>query len=137
MLLYQYVENTIANRDLVALAAENEDDANKLMNQFRERMNLRTNVISTRLNDGMQNIYSPDKNDVEYFNKNKKEYDFKGYLSEMFNAPDAIKAYLCKQYSLHKIPIFGPKAEQHTPKLVERGIPLFFVGEVRNYTITS
>ena len=105
MLLYQYVENTIANRDLVALAAENEDDANKLMNQFRERMNLRTNVISTRLNDSMQNNYSPDENELEYFNKYKKEYDFKGYLSEMFTAPDSIKAYLCRQYSLHKIPI--------------------------------
>ena len=41
----KYVENTIAIRDLVAFAAETADDANKLMKQFREVMNLKVNVI--------------------------------------------------------------------------------------------
>jgi len=100
-------------------------------------MKLRTNVITVKLDEGMQNSYSPDEKNLEYFNEHKKEYDFKGYLSEMFTAPNPIKAYLCKQYSLHEIPIFGPKAEPHTQTLVERGIRLFYIGDMRNSTTTS
>ena len=124
-------------RDLVALAAESEDDANLLLNQFRENMKLRANVITVKPDEGMQNSYSPDEKNLEYFNQHEKEYDFKGYLSEMFTAPNPIKAYLCKQYSLHKIPIFGTKAEPHTQTLVERGIGLFYIGDMRNATMTS
>ena len=107
------------------------------MNQVRDRMKLRSNVITVKFDEGMQDSYSPDETNLEYFNKHKKEYDFKGYLSEMFTAPNPIKAYLCKQYSLHKIPIFGPKAEPHTQTLVERGVQLFYIGDVRNSTMTS
>ena len=123
----------------MALAAENEDDANTMMDQFRERMKLRPNVITVKeVTMTEMKKYLPNEGHLEYFNKNKRELDFKGYLSEMFTCPTSIKAYLCQQYGLHRIPIFGAKAESQIEKLVnELEISLFFVGEVRNYTSTS
>ena len=73
---------------------------------------------------------------TEYF-ENEKDLDFKGFLSDMFTAPDPIKAYLCQQYHLHTIPIFGTKAEASTQKLVNMGIRVFFIGDIRNQTMTS
>ena len=80
-------ENTIAVRDLVAFAAESEDDANLLLKQFRDGMKLRANVITVKCDEGLLNTYLPDETNLEYFNKRKQELDFKGYLSEMFTAP--------------------------------------------------
>ena len=37
----KYIENAIPQKDLVAFAAENADDANALLRQFREVMKLR------------------------------------------------------------------------------------------------
>ena len=130
------LENSIAPRDLVAIAAEDSDDANLLMEQFRDRMKLRANVVTVQSEVDMKK-YAPDEKKLEYFNKNKKELDFKGYLSDLFQAPDPIKAFLCQQYSLHKIPIFGAKAETHTQKLLEMDVLTFFIGEVRNSTTIS
>ena len=41
----KYLENAIPARELVAFAAENKDDMNKLLSQFREVMRLRVNVV--------------------------------------------------------------------------------------------
>ena len=41
----KYLENAIPARELVAFAAENKDDMNKLLKQFREVMKLRVNVV--------------------------------------------------------------------------------------------
>ena len=88
-------ENSIQIRDMVAFAAEEADDANLLMEQLRNISKLRINVVTVPRDADMQN-YSPDPKQREYFEKTK-DLDFKGFLSEMFTAPDPIKAYLCQQ----------------------------------------
>ena len=131
------LENTIGNRDLVAFGTENVDDTNKLLNELRDRMKLRVNVITLPTEDASN--FLPDKTNLAYFTEHQNELDFKGYLSNMFTAPDSIKSYLCKQYGLHKVPIFGSKAEAHTQRLVDEfeGIPIFFAGDTRNATVSS
>ena len=120
---------------MVAFAAEEADDANLLMEQLRNISKLRINVVTVPSDADMQN-YSPDPKQREYFEKSK-DLDFKGFLSEMFTAPDPIKAYLCQQYHLHTIPIFGSKAEASTQKLVDSGVRVFFIGDIRNQTMKS
>ena len=129
------LENTISAKDLIALAAEDADDANRLLKLRGEPMKLRINVVTVQANPDMAQ-YQPDSQKLEYFIKNKKQLDFKGYVSEMFTAPNPIKAYLCQQFRLHKIPIFGVKAESHVQNLVESE-NVFFIGETLYKTITS
>ena len=125
---------------MVAFAAESADDVNLLLGQFRTNMNLRVNVVQVDGATDMRN-YTPNENMRKYLNDHKREFDFKYYVSELFSAPAPIAGYLCKQYNLHKIPVFGLRAETHTQKLVNElqafGCNVFFVGEVFNKTIRS
>ena len=59
-----------------------------------------------------------------------------GYLSTMISCPDPIKAYLCKLYNLHQIPVYSAAADRQVPTLVETN-KLFFVGDVRYSVIKS
>ena len=45
MIFLKYLENAIPARDLVAFAAENAEDVNKLTRQFRDVMKLKVNVV--------------------------------------------------------------------------------------------
>ena len=49
----------------------------------------------------------------------------------MFDSPPAIKDYLCKQFSLHNIPIFGERDDKHLGDLVKI-FRLFYIGNVRH-----
>ena len=126
----KYLENVIPIRDIQAFAAENANDANMLMRQFREVMNLKVIVVQVDPNANM-NQYQPEPRDVGH----KNHQDFIGYLSNMISCPDPIKAYLCKLYQLHRIPVFQAGAERQVVKLVESH-RLFFVGNVR-YSVTK
>ena len=44
-MLFQYLENVLSTRDLVAICAENAKDLNKLAKQFRDVMKLNVNLI--------------------------------------------------------------------------------------------
>ena len=76
------------------------------MRQFREGMNLRVNAVNLPQGDPERDFPTPNQSFPPEFN-------FVGYLSQMFTAPDPVKYYLCKQYKLHTIPVFKePKANQ-------------------------
>ena len=74
--------------------------------QFREGMGLRVNAVTLPQGDPERDFPTPNQSFPPEFN-------FVGYLSQMFTAPDPVKYYLCKQYRLHTIPVFKePKANQ-------------------------
>ena len=50
----KYLESTIKVQDLLAFAAENAQDANKLMTELRQNMKLRVNVIQVDPSDEIQ-----------------------------------------------------------------------------------
>ena len=104
-----YLESCVPPKDLVAFAAENADDANALMNELRNKQRLRVNVV--QVNDAESNYRTPGHN----FGP---EMGFQGYVSDMFDAPAAIKNYLCKLYALHQIPVFDNKANKSIERLV-------------------
>ena len=41
-----------------------------------------------------------------------RKLDFKGYASDLFTAPPAVKGYLCRMYNLHNTPVFGEGADR-------------------------
>ena len=100
----KYLENAIPARDLVAFAAENAEDMNKLTRQLRDVMKLKVNVIQINPNSNPDR-YQPKSHQVD-------GPDFKGYLKDMFTCPPPIKAWLCHMYKLHELPAFGPKADR-------------------------
>jgi hypothetical protein len=57
-------------------------------------------------------------------------------MKDMFTCPPAIKAYLCKMYQLHNIPVFGIKADANLGNLVEE-FNVFFIGDTRHSVIKS
>jgi len=121
-----YLENTIPNRDLIAFSAEDRSDANILMNQLRDVNTLRANVMTVNRGD------TPDNYGVPSHYEDLKPFGYVGVLKDVFTAPDAIKAWLCKSYKLHKIPIFSEKARDSLDLLADRyGLNLFFVGNER------
>ena len=124
----KFFENTIAQRDLVAFAAENAEDANKLMTSLRD-MGLRVNVLQ------VDPLANPDQFRPDY-SKVQNNKDFIGFLSDMINCPGPIKAFLCKLYHLAQIPVFHARAERDAQNLVEQ-YRLFFVGDTRYSVVSS
>ena len=127
----KYLEYVIPTRDLQAFAAENAEDANSLMKQFRSKMNLKVNIVQVDPNPDM-NRYQPRGG-----GGHQSHQDLIGYLSNMISCPDPIKAYLCKLYQLHTIPVYHARAEGHVKTLVESGMRIFFVGIVQYRVIKS
>ena len=127
----KYLEYVIPTRDLQAFAAENAEDANFLMKQFRSKMKLRVNVVQVDPNPDM-NRYQPRGGG----GGQQSHQDLIGYLSNMISCPDPIKAYLCKLYQLHTIPVYHARAERHVKTLVESGMRAFFVGDATSSSIS-
>ena len=112
------------------------DDANKLMNQFRDGMKLRVNVIHTDPNKNPNPRVRTKSGSGELSEENQKKYGFKGYLKDMITCPDAVKAYLCESFRIHEVPVFDKKAEPYMEELVQ-DFRLFFAGDNRFSVVIS
>ena len=108
------------------------------MNQFRDTMNLRVNVIHTDPNKdpNPSRRRKPDGSDGELSDENQRKYGFKGYLKDMITCPDAVKAYLCESFRIHEVPVFDKKAEPYMEELVQ-DLQLFFAGDNRFQVVKS
>ena len=54
----------------------------------------------------------------------------------MFTCEAPIKAYLCKMYQLHNIPVYGARAEDHMNTLIQNS-NVFFTGNHRHSVVKS
>ncbi|XP_071746620.1 LOW QUALITY PROTEIN: structural maintenance of chromosomes protein 5 [Lepeophtheirus salmonis] len=128
-----YFENSINIRDLVAFGAEETEDVSEILRFLRKEKNLKVNVIHMSPNVNM-NSFQP-RIPPESF---PPEYNFKGYLSDLFDAPLPVKAYLLKQYQFHNTAVFGSVKPSIINKIVhELKISAFFVERERYNTIVS
>lgn len=128
-----YLENTIAYRDLVAFVAEDVDEMNMILRQFRDIMKLKVNVVHANPEDDHLDKYpvNPKVEDLRHLG-------FKGVMKDIFTAPDAIKTFLCKTDRLQDIAIFDNKAQKHLDEIVhQHEISAFFVGQERFKVSTS
>merc|ERR1719266_2167713 len=96
----KYVESHIGKMDLEGFICEDANDVNKLASELRENQNLRRINVFHSAPDPPESFRHPmSRNELE-------RYDFLEYLSDMYDAPDAVHAYLCRQKNLHNVPVF-------------------------------
>ena len=98
--LARYVETQIGRADLEGFVCENPDDVNLLTKQLRETLRLR------KINAFHSNPDPPSKFPPPTPGDQLEKFTFIDYISDMYSAPDAVHAYLCRQKGLHQVPVF-------------------------------
>ncbi|KAI1301501.1 Structural maintenance of chromosomes protein 5 [Halotydeus destructor] len=120
------LEAAIPRRDLLAFVFENEGDLTTFTNRTRE-LGMR---VATVMAPSDKRIAKPSIS-LDYI----ANYGFKCYLSDVFSAPEAIKAYLCKQYRLYEIPVGDATVNDRLDDIQTRArLSNFFSSDTR-YTI--
>ncbi|CAG5030880.1 unnamed protein product, partial [Parnassius apollo] len=120
----RYLEAAVPARDLVAFTFESTRDMNLFLQKVRIEGGLkRVNAIcsSTRFNAQMSDV-----SQLRYLG-------FYTYLVDTITGPDPILSYLCKQYSIHKIPIGNDHTYKNSGK-VPANITYFFT-ENHRFTV--
>ncbi|XP_063591742.1 structural maintenance of chromosomes protein 5-like [Penaeus indicus] len=115
----KYVEDRVSYQDLVAFVCESKEDMN-LFKELMDKQKLRVNVVHSSPADMAQ--FQP-KIPIE----NLKEFGFLNYMIDVINAPPAILSYLCRTYSIYRIPI----AEKADFDRVPVQLPYFYIGGER------
>ncbi|XP_042873152.1 structural maintenance of chromosomes protein 5-like [Penaeus japonicus] len=115
----KYVEDRVNNQDLVAFVCESKDDMN-LFKELMDKQKMRVNVVHSAPVDMAQ--FQP-KIPIE----NLKEFGFLNYMIDIVDAPPAILSYLCRNYSIYRIPI----AEKADFDRVPVQLPYFYIGGER------
>ncbi|XP_047483327.1 structural maintenance of chromosomes protein 5-like [Penaeus chinensis] len=115
----KYVEDRVSYQDLVAFVCENKEDMN-LFKELMDKQKLRVNVVHSSPVDMAQ--FQP-KIPIE----NIKEFGFLNYMIDVIDAPPAILSYLCRTYSIFRIPI----AEKADFDRVPVQLTYFYIGGER------
>lgn len=115
----KYVEDRISNQDLVAFVCESKEDMN-LFKELMDNQKMRVNVVHSSPANMAQ--FQP-KIPIE----NLREFGFLKYMIDVVDAPAAILSYLCRNYSIHRIPI----AENADFDRVPVQLPYFYIGGER------
>ena len=103
--LAKYVETHIGKADLEGFVCEDPDDVNRLTKQLREVKNLK------RINAFHSNPDPPSRFSHKVSREELSKYDLVDYISDMYTAPNAVHAYLCRQKGLHQVPVFRQENE--------------------------
>jgi len=118
----KYVELHIGRQDLEGFVCEDLDDMNKLLKELRERLQLKKiNVFHSEARSKQEFKVKPE---------HLKKYGFVCYLSQMYDAPDAIASYLCHQKNLHQVPLFEKEIENVTDNL-KTSFSAYYIGNQR------
>jgi len=96
----KYVESHIGRADLEGFVCEDPDDVNLLTKELRENQRLRKINAFHSAPDPPEMFRHP------YSREEMAKFAFDEYISEMYDAPDAVHAYLCRQKALHQVPVF-------------------------------
>nr|XP_027207955.1 structural maintenance of chromosomes protein 5-like [Penaeus vannamei] len=115
----KYVEDRVSYQDLVAFVCESKEDMN-LFKELMDKQKMRVNVVHSSPADMSQ--FQP-KIPIE----NLKEFGFLNYMIDVVDAPPAILSYLCRNYSIYRIPI----AEKADFDRVPVQLPYFYIGGER------
>ncbi|CAH2057808.1 unnamed protein product, partial [Iphiclides podalirius] len=117
----RYLEATVPARDLVAFTFECSQDMNLFLRKVRLEGGLkRVNAICSA---GRFNAQRTDIGQLSYLG-------FYTYVLDTITGPEPILNYLCKQYSIHKIPIGNDHTYNNSGK-VPANITYFFTANHR------
>lgn len=101
----RYVETHVGRADLEGFVCEDPDDVNLLLRELREIKKLRK-INAFHSNPIAKETFSPRLDEAKL-----SSYGFVTYLSNMYDAPPAVNAYLCQQKLLHQVPLFKEETD--------------------------
>jgi len=105
----RYVETHVGRADLEGFVCEDPDDLNLLLRVLREEKGFRR-ISAFHSSHKERNSFIKPLSEDEL-----RKYGFQSYLSDMYEAPPAVNAFLCQQKNLHQVPLF----EKDTPSTDE------------------
>ena len=127
--LAKYVEMAIAQRDLFLFVCEDRNDLHLLRNKAIE---LKCKVPMAHIKPEDIHAYVATE-DISRLNK----YGFHCYLTTIFSAPAAVKAYLCLQFNLHQVPLGNEETERHIDSIKANTNLIRFFSRQSSYTIRT
>ena len=102
-----YLQSIIPFQHMKSFLCQNEDDRTLFLNKVCVELDLKVNIICHPLVDTSGTLISS----KEYLPNNPlvniKQYGFKSYLADLYDAPKAVHRFLCEKYNLHNIPVGG------------------------------
>jgi len=125
----KYVESHIGRADLEGFVCEDPDDVNLLTKQLRENLKLR------RINAFHSAPVKRSQFAHPYSREEMDKFAFLEYISDMYTAPDAVHAYLCRQKSLHQVPVF--REENGNSKDLKHKFHNYYIGSQKFNTRKS
>lgn len=95
----KYVENTVAQKDLITFVCTDKNDMKQLIKMFRNDLNLQVNFAYAEDTELCQ--YKPPRDISEY----PADLGLYSYLIDMIDGPAPILNYLCKLYQIHQVAV--------------------------------
>jgi chromosome segregation ATPase len=120
----KFVEQSIAQRDLIAFMCELREDTNTLIKELREKLNLRISVVVALSDASSYDTRAP------YPIENLKSLGFRCYVDSLISGPPIVVNYLTVTYKLYRIPI-GNAHTYNVVSDVPTDIDVFFTDEYR------
>ena len=116
----KFVEACIPKRDLVAFVFEDDDDLKKFSREIESR-NIRCGLIRA----------PPPPNRLPPSSSSLKRIGFQNLVTDLFDAPEAVRDYLRTQHNMDMIPIGNESASSRFNECDKMGIRSFFAGSFR------
>ena len=118
----KYLENNIAARDMTAFFFANRSDMNRFLTAIRDQNGWKK-VSAVTMPAGQFGNQPPNVPITSL-----KKFGFISYLKDLLSCPPRVMTYLCKEFGLHRIPVFKEEAEKSLKKLNEFGFNRVFIG---------
>ena len=118
-----FVESSIGQRDMTAFFFSEATDMNKFLNIMRQEKGWKM-VSAVQFPPTTAASFVP-----EIPASDLHQYGFISYVREMVSAPDGVLAFMCRNYSLHRVAVFQTQAEKYNDMFVDDfGLTKFYFG---------
>jgi structural maintenance of chromosomes protein 5 len=121
-----FLERVIPRDDLFVFVCEQGEDQMLLLRELRDRQRLRISVVRPDPNQP----WEPAEPIERY-----RQYGFRQWLVEAFEAPKTVKQHLCSTSQLHRLPIGSAETERMLQRLLDEGILRRFITPQSYYVV--
>lgn len=108
----KYLESTISMNDMKAFVCENNEDMKLFMEIIRTKQKLKVNVIVAPPKPASS--FQPSQPISQL-----RQYGFHTYLRDLFECPEVVMRYLCKNYHVHEIPVGNEYTKAHVDNVIK------------------
>ncbi|XP_071964942.1 structural maintenance of chromosomes protein 5-like [Antedon mediterranea] len=124
----RYIEKTIPEKELWAFVCEDTEDHRLFMSEVRDKQKLRISAVS------MEPTHLPNpQRPIDAL----RRWGFEYYLTDLFDGPPAVLAYLCKQYRMHNIPLGTKWTQDNVKKVIDESGLWYFYTPHEQYSVNQ